>query len=608
MASAPFNSGSEWLRWEPHIHAPGTVINDQFKGDWEEYLKKIEEADPPVRALGITDYYLTDCYKQVVDKKSEGRLPNCDLIFPNIEMRLDVGTSAGRWTNIHLLVCPDEADHLEKVEQFLQQLQFQTAGQTYVCDRNGLISLGRSNGTKDEKAALKRGAEQFKVSIDRLRQAYEANEWAKANILVAVAGGADGTSGVDEPADQTLRNKIEAFAHIIFSANPNDRAFWLGESKASVGELEANRGGLKPCLHGCDAHYLAKVGQPDKNRYCWIKGSATFDGLRYACIAPHRAFVGEVPPTITSTPSQTIKSIKVSNAPWVNTPEMNFNTGLITIIGARGSGKTALADIVAAGCDAIRPDDRSFLKRAGEKLGDASVELTWANDEKAQYQLKSADTDNHGNQPKATYLSQQFVEKLCASDDIADDLLREIERVIFENHDVTTKGTAHDFEALKDAKVRSSSLLRQEAEKAIAELSEKIGDAFQAIENIKLVKQQIKQQQQTVTNYEADKLKLTPSGIDANQSRLSQINEAINSVNQRIGGLSDQISALEDLQREVERFKQETAPAMFHDLQSRFTTGGLSDDEWKMFRTDFTGDVEASGTGKTQVKWATADT
>ena len=27
-----FNSGSRWQRWDPHVHAPGTVLNDQFGG------------------------------------------------------------------------------------------------------------------------------------------------------------------------------------------------------------------------------------------------------------------------------------------------------------------------------------------------------------------------------------------------------------------------------------------------------------------------------------------------------------------------------------------------------------------------------------------------
>ena len=50
-----------------------------------------------IRALGVTDYYSTDTYQQVVEAKRNGRLPSCDVIFPNIEMRLGVGTVKGKW-------------------------------------------------------------------------------------------------------------------------------------------------------------------------------------------------------------------------------------------------------------------------------------------------------------------------------------------------------------------------------------------------------------------------------------------------------------------------------------------------------------------------------
>src|SRR6266705_3457801 len=88
------NSGSRWNRWEPHIHAPGTVLNNQFKGadSWERYLDALEKATPPIRALGITDYYSTETYERVVEAKRTGRLGGCELIFPNVEMRLAVGT------------------------------------------------------------------------------------------------------------------------------------------------------------------------------------------------------------------------------------------------------------------------------------------------------------------------------------------------------------------------------------------------------------------------------------------------------------------------------------------------------------------------------------
>src|SRR6516225_3478338 len=58
------NSGSRWYRWEPHIHAPGTVLNNQFKGpdSWECYLKALEAATPAIRAIGVTDYYSAERY------------------------------------------------------------------------------------------------------------------------------------------------------------------------------------------------------------------------------------------------------------------------------------------------------------------------------------------------------------------------------------------------------------------------------------------------------------------------------------------------------------------------------------------------------------------
>jgi len=34
--------GSVWNRWDPHLHAPGTLLEDQFKGDWEAYLSLID--------------------------------------------------------------------------------------------------------------------------------------------------------------------------------------------------------------------------------------------------------------------------------------------------------------------------------------------------------------------------------------------------------------------------------------------------------------------------------------------------------------------------------------------------------------------------------------
>src|ERR1700688_2439404 len=77
--------GSEWRRWEPHIHAPGTVMNNQFSGPTagHDYLTALEQATPVIEAIAVTDYYVTDTYEEVLRHKAAGRLPAAKLIFPN---------------------------------------------------------------------------------------------------------------------------------------------------------------------------------------------------------------------------------------------------------------------------------------------------------------------------------------------------------------------------------------------------------------------------------------------------------------------------------------------------------------------------------------------
>ena len=371
------------------MHAPGTLLNNQFTGEdpWGNYFDVIETSDPPIRAIGVTDYYLTDTYEAVLDAKRAGRLPKVDLIFPNIELRLDVGTIKGRHVNVHLLVNPEDPDHLIQLNRFLGRLSFRAYGDTFACSQPDLIRLGKvaNPSLSDDIGALRHGANQFKVSLNELREEFDKCVWAKENFLIAVAGSqTDGTSGVRAAADATLRQEIECFANIIFGGSPALREFWLGQRDVSEEQLRSRYRGLKPCLHGSDAHEISRVGVPDGDRLSWVKGGLEFDALRQACIDPAgRAFVGLNPPEF-GTPSQRISHIHITGAAWAATPNIAFNPGLVAIIGARGSGKTALADMIAIACDAIpsppsgddehRPSS-SFLTRARSLLGGAQVEI-----------------------------------------------------------------------------------------------------------------------------------------------------------------------------------------------------------------------------------------
>ncbi len=510
MGMNTLSRGSEWLRWDPHIHTPGTMHEDRFEGDWTKYLDALETANPRIRALGITDYCVTRSYEQLKEFKDAGRLPDCDLIFPNIELRLNTGTVKGRFVNIHLLVCPDDPNHLSELHRFLAQLSFKAFDDKFVCTKDDLIRLGRKADPKltQAKAALRHGCSQFKVSLDNLLEAHQI-AWASENILISVSGNDDGTSGVRDGADTTLREEIEKAAHAIFASSLKQRDFWLGRGASSVEELHDRYDGPKPCIWGCDAHELARVARPDLDKYCWIKGVPTFDTLRQACIDPERAYVGSSPPALVAD-SQIIDQVRIQNAPWARTPNILLNHGLVAIIGARGSGKTALADIIATGCDAYETSEYpSFLSRAKEHLDDATVQLTWSGGEQTSGFLDSPSNSGPAAFPRARYLSQQFVEELSSVNGMPH-LIKEIERVIFESHPTHERDGASDFEELLDLRARHHRDSREREERALTDISDQIGTELDKSRQVAGVTTLIAEKEKLIARYDADRRKLLP--------------------------------------------------------------------------------------------------
>lgn len=594
------NSGSRWHRWEPHVHAPGTILNDQFAGDdpWNEYFNKLESSDPPIRAIAITDYYLTGTYEHVREQKAQGRLPKVELIFANVELRLDVGTMRGKWVNIHLLVSPEDPEHLVQLHRLLARLGFRAHGDTFACTREDLIRLGKAADPKikDEAAALRHGASQFKVGFDQLREEFDKSDWAKENILVAVAGSqTDGTSGVREAADATLREEMEKFAHVIFASSVGQREFWLGRLDLTEEQLRNRYGGPKPCLHGSDAHESPKVGAPDGARYSWVKGAPQFDSLRQACIDPAgRAYVGRRPP-FRATPAQVISTVELGGAPWAVTPKLALNPGLVAIIGARGSGKTALADAIAAGCDATseRLSNASFIVRAREHLEGATVKLTWETGAPSARALID-DPSDPTLYPRARYLSQKFVEELCSADGMADELLKEIERVIFESHPTVKRDGTTDFEELLDLRTAVLHGSRTRDEDAIAILSDRIGQEYEKQTQLAALKAQIEQKRQLIANYTKNRETLVSKGSEDRLARMSALTAAADHVRTQIRLWSYEVQTLRSLQKDVADFRTNRAPEALRVAKESFREAHLKDEEWERFRQRYEGDVDAT--------------
>ncbi|MCB9854646.1 MAG: AAA family ATPase [Phycisphaerales bacterium] len=601
--------GSEWHRWEPHIHAPGTILNNQFGAadPWGPYLTRLEGLTPRIEAIAVTDYYVTDTYQEFLKHKAAGRLPGVILLFPNIELRLDVAAKSG-FVNVHMLVSPEDPDHVSEVNRILKRLQFHAFDDRFDCTREELIKLGkRADPTiTDDGAALRHGATQFKVNFDQLRKVIGESEWAKYNILIAAAGGAgDGTSGVREAADATVRQEIEKFAHIILSSSPAQREFWIGQRGATLEQLHARYDGCKPCLHGCDSHGQESVGRPADNRFSWIKGALEFDALRQACIDPEgRAYVGEQPPH-SAMPSQVISHVRIDDADWATTPDIPLNPGLVAIIGARGSGKTALADVIAAGCDAITPAgwdadeiiSPSFLARARTLIGDATAKLTWGGGATVTRSLDGRDANGPRSFPRARYLSQQFVEELCSSRGVSDGLVDEIERVIFESHSQDDREGALDFAELRDQQTSRFQQAREREAEAISHISDRIAAEFEKETLVVSLDAQVAQKKKLISNYTADRAKLVVKGTEGQAARHTQLSEAAQKLRNKIQAYGNQRRTFVALQDEVRSMRATGAPELLRQVQARHGNSGLNAQQWDEFLLIYKGDVGKSLAG-----------
>jgi ABC-type lipoprotein export system ATPase subunit len=597
--------GSLWHRWDPHLHAPGTLLNDQFTGDWNTYLSKINNADPPIVALGVTDYFCIETYRAARLRKLDGELPQVELLFPNVEMRLDIKTSKIRPVNIHLLFSPDDPKHEDEIQRFLGRLEFSYDGVEYRCTVPDLIAFGRAFDPtqKDEKGALRTGANQFKVTLADLQKLFKGNEWLRKNCLIAVAGSStDGTAGMQhDDTFAALRREVERFAQIIFSGTPKQREFWLGNLPGSDRAfIEKTYGALKPCLNGSDAHRDDAVAVPALNRHSWLKGDVTFETLRQAIIEPEtRVWVGPSPPEAPMK-SMTIDTLSVKSSTWLASEELVLNPGLVTIIGARGSGKTALVDLIASGAGALHSamGSSSFLRRASspvDLLGNARAALRWADgsDSPAALLIDAVRQEpGERENVEVCYLSQQFVEQLCSAGGLGTALRREMERVVFESTPQTERFEADAFETLAETLLEPIRNRREELRHSIGEIGQRVVVEDGLRERLPAMEKQAEQSRKDIETTRKELEALLPKDKDQRAARLMALEAACTAAEGLIEKLARRLRSLDDLEADVDLTRKTREPLRHRELQQRFAGAGLETAEWSAFGMAFTGNVD----------------
>jgi len=587
-----FPNGSEWRRWDLHVHTPATTLNNQF-GNWDDYLEAIE-AQSDVRIIGVTDYLTIEGYSRLKHEKDKnGRLIDVDLLLPNIEFRFSPPTDKDTPVNIHLLVSPDDPGHEKLIAEALARLSWTYNRRAYSCTLAQLADLGRAFDTEiiDQRKALEKGVEQFKIDFTAFRDWFNDEHWLKANSLVVVSAGDDGLSGfLKQGGWAALREEITRFCHMLFSGRPGEREFWLGRGDPRDADTVRKLGGAKPCIHGSDAHAVAKLFKPDNDRLCWIKADPTFEGLKQVLYEPgERVHIGPTAP-IFHDEARVIRSVTFDKTSgWFDDREIPLNPGLVSVIGQKGSGKSALAEIAAYAAGSWSTDELgSFLTRAGNNVDDLKVTLNWLDGRKTTVRLG----DVQGDQGEVRYLSQKFVERLCSEDHIGGELVREIEDVVFTHIDPTETMNASTFRDLRAERTKN---VRSEAQRLSAEVRSLIHEECVLRENASKVPEKLKRIA-TLNEEKTGLIKQTPKPATAEEAKvqadLQKYRAALAAVQQRIASEKQRLQRIADIRGKIQQFAL-TATRFSAELSVLLTEAGVPHGEHNHFKPTFAGDISA---------------
>lgn len=588
-----FPCGSEWRRWDLHIHSPASARAVSFSG-WNDYVAELEKAPPEVAVIGITDYASIEGYKILQEYRAAGRLSNFALVLPNIEFRLSLITRDRASVNMHLLFSPEHPNHVHCVEDALCRLTFEFQGQRYPCTRTGMVNLGRASNPRctSDEAAYAEGNNQFKLELSTLRDWLKQERWARDNCLIIVSNkSSDGASGINPDGSfRAVRDELYHIADAIFSADPSDRDYFLGKRADSPEDLIRKYRGLKPCVHGSDAHDLERLFRPDQNRFCWIKADPTFEGLRQILYEPdERVTIGPTPRVLHDR-ARVIRSVSVIEAgDCLPAEPILLNSGLVAIIGQKGAGKSALAELIAYACGSWYSDDGvSFLDRAREHVNGTRVKVEWHDGSTTETVIG----EEPPHEQLVRYLSQRFVERLCSEDYGANELVKEIEKVVFAHLEPTETLNASSFKELRALRTERFDDERRYLKAEITRLlqeREALKESTRTLLEKKARMEQLAKERDDLQK----QLPTTAAGPEAELAQSVRLTrEQINGVQATIAAAKEQLVRLETARTRIRAFAADMQ--RFHrEIGGLLRELGLSEEGIALFRPSFAGDTKA---------------
>jgi hypothetical protein len=581
------SAGSILRRWDLHVHTPASYENqfgfsskedaDAYKNDiWEKYVGELEKVEG-ISVVGITDYFTIDGYKKVLEYRNIGRLGNFDLILPSIELRLDRFVEDKR-LNYHVIFS-EELDPNSIEKEFLEELRIKTpAGEDRKLRRENIESVGELL-RKQYKAFQDRsnyfvGCMNITVSLEDIIGVLQAKKSLFEGKYLLVLAEADWALIDWKGQDHLTRKNILARSHAIFSSNEKTRNWALGRSKEydCPEDFIEEFGSLKPCIHGSDAHCFDKICVPDLGRFCWIKADPTFEGLKQIVYEPaDRVMISSESPehrkNIYTLESVSIREVIVNDELSFQGCNIKLNRNLVTIIGGKGSGKTALLDLIANcfqdrcyryGKNAL--ETNSFVQRIEGDNPDLLVTLEFIGQEIEGFSKRFIDESFFEN-VRVTYLPQGQIEEFSGNRERLNDKIKE---VIFSSKEIVDADAQQRFNQIQK---EMDDLARQ-----ISSLNDTIFQLEQESteEIIKGIERRLSSVKGDLTNKETQLKQLTDSMTEEAQKKIGELRARAT----ELGGKHSKIEAFqeqsEELQQQLEDF-QRTSNISIGDLNTQLS-------------------------------------
>jgi len=366
-----FNKGSEWRKWDLHIHAPGTKASDNYEmlndePDIDRFCHMLNSSD--VQAFGITDYFSLSSFFDVSSRYRE-LFPNCEKVFfPNLELRLNETVDKNDdHVNLHLIFRPDFPR--SKADLFLTKLE------TELLDGTRNRSCSELTSKADWASAMV-----TRVAISKALKAALGSRPRIENVLVVAAAGNSGiTTNSGKPRTRVLARTLDDLCDGVFGNSRNvDR--YLDKDRWETGQSR------EIPVFGCsDAHSFEELDlllgkdvdeTHGHSEITWIKADLTFEGLQQTVFEPsERVALAPSQPDFKE-PFKWIDRVSFSGTGDFPS-DVQLNPNLNSIIGSRSSGKSALLAYIAHSVDPAYTEKQQIASGADPKTLGPAAGKSW---------------------------------------------------------------------------------------------------------------------------------------------------------------------------------------------------------------------------------------